>query len=439
MALNEDTIFAPATALGGAIAVIRISGPRAADAVALLSADVTRTPRRMCVVRIGMDGETVDDGMAVFFAGPRSYTGEDMVELHCHGGGQTVQRVLALLSARGFRPAEAGEFTRRAFLNGKMDLAQAEAVMDVINAGAEQSLKAALAQLHGSVSREVGAVESLLLDALSGIDAAIDYPEEAEADAYAALPEQLAAAQARIAALIAGGRQGRVLRDGLRVAILGRPNVGKSSLLNALLGRERAIVTGVAGTTRDVLDEKTSMAGVPVRLIDTAGIREAADEAERIGVDRAREALQLSDVALVVLDGAESLTDGDRALLAETETHCRIVLLNKCDLPRAAKTDVPAGALPVSARTGEGLPALCERIVELAVPNRADAAYITNERHLHALERAAAALDAAAGATELDCVATDVREALHALGAITGTDVDESVIDRIFARFCVGK
>ena len=439
MALNEDTIFAPATALGGAIAVIRISGPRAADAVALLSADVTRTPRRMCVVRIGMDGETVDDAMAVFFAGPRSYTGEDMVELHCHGGGQTVQRVLALLSARGFRPAEAGEFTRRAFLNGKMDLAQAEAVMDVINAGAEQSLKAALAQLHGSVSREVGAVESLLLDALSGIDAAIDYPEEAEADAYAALPEQLAAAQARIAALIAGGRQGRVLRDGLRVAILGRPNVGKSSLLNALLGHERAIVTGVAGTTRDVLDEKTSMAGVPVRLIDTAGIREAADEAERIGVDRAREALQLSDVALVVLDGAEPLTDGDRALLAETETHCRIVLLNKCDLPRAAKTDVPAGALPVSARTGEGLPALCERIVELAVPNRADAAYITNERHLHALERAAAALDAAAGATELDCVATDVREALHALGAITGTDVDESVIDRIFARFCVGK
>ena len=439
MALNEDTIFAPATALGGAIAVIRISGPRAADAGALLSADVTRTPRRMCVVRIGMDGETVDDGMAVFFPGPRSYTGEDMVELHCHGGGQTVQRVLALLSACGFRPAEAGEFTRRAFLNGKLDLAQAEAVMDVINAGAEQSLKAALAQLHGSVSREVGAVESLLLDALSGIDAAIDYPEEAEAEAYAALPEQLAAAQARIAALIAGGRQGRVLRDGLRVAILGRPNVGKSSLLNALLGRERAIVTGVAGTTRDVLDERTSMAGVPVRLIDTAGIREAADEAERIGVDRAREALLLCDVALVVLDGAEPLTDGDRALLAETETHCRIVVLNKCDLPQAAQADVPAGALSVSARTGEGLPALCGRIVELAVPSRADAACITNERHLNALERAAAALDVASAAAELDCVATDVREALHALGAITGTDVDESVIDRIFARFCVGK
>ena len=437
--MSEDTVFAPASAVGGAIAVIRISGPQAAQTVGVLSADITQTPRELRFVRVCAGGETLDDGMAVFFRAPRSYTGEDMVELHCHGGSQTVQRILALLSSCGFRPAEGGEFTRRAFLNGKMDLAQAEAVMDVINAGAEQSLKAALAQLHGGVSREVGAVESLLLDALSGIDAAIDYPEEAEADAYAALPEQLCAAQARVAALIAGGRQGRVLRDGLRVVILGRPNVGKSSLLNALLGQDRAIVTNAAGTTRDVLDERTSIGGVPVRLVDTAGIRETLDEAERIGVDRAREALRLADVVLVVLDGAAPLTAEDRALLAETDGCCRILLQNKCDLPAAPQSGLPDSAMPVSAKTGEGLSALRERILALAAPNRADAVCITNERHLHALERAQAMLGAAAAARELDCIATDLRAALHHLGSITGTDVDDSVIDRIFSRFCVGK
>ena len=189
--MREDTIYAPASAIGGAIAVLRISGPRAGETVRILSADLTKKPREMRFVRILDGAETVDDSMAVFFPAPHSYTGEDMVEIDCHGGGQTVQRILALLSGLGFRPAEGGEFTRRAFLNGKMDLSQAEAVMDVITASAEQSLKAAMQQLHGSISREVASIESLLLDALSGIDAAVDYPEEAEEDAYSALPEQL--------------------------------------------------------------------------------------------------------------------------------------------------------------------------------------------------------------------------------------------------------
>lgn len=437
--MREDTIFAPASAVGGAVTVIRISGPDAARVARLLSADVTKTPRELRFVRVRDGAETVDDGMAVYLPAPRTYTGEPMAEIHCHGGSCTVQRVLALLSGCGFRPAEAGEFTRRAFVNGKMDLSQAEAVMDVVNAAAQQSLRAAVAQLNGSVSRAVGEVESLLLDALSGIDAALDYPDEAEADAYAALPEQLKAAQERIARLLAEGRRGRVLRDGLRVVLLGRPNVGKSSLLNALLGSERAIVTGQAGTTRDVLDERAVFDGVPVRLFDTAGIREAQDEAERIGVSRAREALARADVLLVVLDGAAPLAAEDAALLAETAGRSRILVRNKCDLP-AADMELPEAALPVSARTGAGLDALRTAILALAAPQQdAGDPCVTNERHLRALDCALASIRAAQAAAELDCAATDLRAALRHLGAITGTDVDECVIDRIFSNFCVGK
>ena len=433
----EDTIFAPSTAVGGAIAVLRVSGSRAAEAERLLDRPLAKEPGRMRFARV-MDGsEPVDDVMAVYFAAPHSYTGEDMVEIDCHGGHQTVQKILSLLSELGFRPAEGGEFTKRAFLNGKLDLSQAEAVMDVIMADAEQSRRAALRQLHGSVSRAIHGVEQSLLDALSGIDAAIDYPDEAEEDCLLQLPEQLADARGQIRRLLDEGRRGRVLRDGLRVVILGRPNVGKSSLMNALAGFERAIVTDIAGTTRDVLDERLSFDGVPVRLIDTAGIREAADQAERIGVDRALMEMRRADVLLVLVDGSVPLTAEDTALLLQTEGEVRRILVqNKSDLPQVA---VLEGALPVSAKTGLGLDALRREVLRLAAPRDADADCITNERHLNALERALGALEHAAEAAELDCVATDIRGALHALGEITGTDVDAAVIDRIFARFCVGK
>lgn len=434
---SEDTIYAPSTAIGGAIAVLRVSGPRAKETARIFDRGFASEPGMMRFVQVQDDKEPIDDAMAVYFSAPASYTGEDMVEIDCHGGHQTVQRILGLLSGLGFRPAEGGEFTRRAFLNGKMDLAQAEAVMDIITADAEQSRKAALNQLHGSVSRAIHDVEDILLDALSGIDAAIDYPDEAEEDCIARLPEQLGAGRSKAERLLADGRRGRVLRDGLRVVILGRPNTGKSSLMNALAGFERAIVTDIAGTTRDVLDERLSFDGVPVRLIDTAGIREATDRAEQIGVDRALDEMRRADVQLVLLDGSAPLTAEDKTLIETTENGIpRILVVNKCDLPR--QTDY-AGAISISAKTGQGLEELKREVLRLAAPQDADCNAITNERHLHALEQACAALCSAEQAEELDCKATDIRAALQALGSITGTDVDATVIDRIFERFCVGK
>ena len=430
-----DTVFAPSSAIGGAICVIRVSGDRAlAIAETLLDKPVWETPARMRHTHILFEGEMIDDCMAVFFARPSSYTGEDMLELHCHGGMTTVRCVMRALSAAGGVPAGPGEFTRRAFLNGKMDLSEAEAVMDVINAQAEGSLRSALEQLSGGVSRRVRAVEETLLDARSAIEAAIDYPDEAEEAAGASLKTDLYAAKESLAALIEEGRKGRALRDGLKLVILGRPNVGKSSLLNALLGEDRAIVTAAAGTTRDVLDERISIGGVPVRLVDTAGVREASDEAERIGVDRAKRALETADAVLLVLDGSVPETPEDEALLRETAERPRIVIANKSDLGTCIDN-----ALPVSCKTGDGIDVLLEKIAAIAEPAAQSTSAITNERHLAALEHALEAVVRAAEQREFDCIATELNEALHALGSITGTDVDAEVIDRIFKNFCVGK
>ncbi len=429
--MQTDTIFAPSTAIGGAIAVLRISGPKAYSAVPALLRKAL-LPRMMTYAVIHDGNDMLDVCMAVWFPAPASYTGEDMLELHCHGGLQTIRKVSDALLQLGFRPAEGGEFTKRAFLNGKMDLTQAEAVMDIINAQADSSLRSALHQLSGGLRRRIEVIENLVLDARSALEAAIDYPDEAGEEVYTDLPQKMEDALSRINALLANAQQGRFLREGVRVVIIGKPNVGKSSLFNCLVGEDRAIVTDLAGTTRDLLDEHIAWEGVSVHLMDTAGLRKAADKAEQIGIDRAKDALQYADLLLLLFDGADGLTEEDEKLLSDTEPYKRIVVSNKSDLGT-----VPCD-LAVSCKTGEGIDELKRRILSVVGPE-IHTSSVTNMRHIRALERARAALQSAALQSEPDCIATDLREASHYLGSITGTDVDEMLLDRIFENFCVGK
>lgn len=438
-----ETIFAPATPLGGAIAVLRVSGPGTRAALAaVFSAKTAFIPREMKFGRLVDGAETIDEAMACFFESPASYTGEDMAELYLHGSPALMRRALAILSRLGLRPAQPGEFTRRAFLNGKMSLSRAEAVMDLIGAVSERGAKSALEQLEGSVGRAVGALEEALLDLLAGVDAALDYPDELEEDAFTQLPGLVEAQIQTLDRLIASGEKGRFLREGARVAILGAPNAGKSSLFNALIGRERAIVTPVPGTTRDTLEETLLLEGVPVRLVDTAGLREAADEAERIGVLRARDAAGEADVALLAFDAAAALSGEDEALLLNTRATPRVAALCKGDLPavlnEAALAQYDIETVTVSSLTGEGLTELRRALAARLMPE-GESALITNTRHVDALLRARAALSEIDLRDGADCAAVLLHAALAALSEITGRDVAADVIERIFEKFCLGK
>lgn len=416
--------------------MIRVSGElTGAICGKLLAQKITDRPGRLVHCLVRENGEDLDDCMAVYFAGPRSYTGEDMLEIHCHGGYASVNAVLTALSRTGAVPAEGGEFTKRAYLNGKMDLSRAEAVMDLVNAHAQGSRKAALCQLQGGLQEKVHTAEELLIEALSALDAAMDYPEEMEEEAELEVPGLLKKAEDLLSGWVREGRKAKVLRNGMRITLCGKPNVGKSSLLNCLLGEERAIVTSLPGTTRDILDEETSFNGVPVRLVDTAGIREASDLSEKIGVDRAKKALESADLVYLLLDGSMPLEKEDRELLALTEPLKRIVIRTKADLPACGES---FGDLSLSTLTGEGIEALKEKTLALAGPGDTDGS-ITNERHVFLLEQALSSVKEASLTEEPDCRATDIRDALHVLGSISGQNADDAVIDRIFSRFCVGK
>lgn len=441
-----------ATAAGeGGIAIVRANGDGAAELFErVFKPNRQRPPYESHRLMYGhvVDGDTaIDEAMGVLMRAPNTYTREDVFELHTHGGGAAAALTLKLLFRLGACPAEPGEFTRRAFMNGRIDLSQAEAVMGVISAQSAAGLLAAQRQLDGGQSRFIREAQEALTALLAGLEAHIDYPDEIdEAEALAGL-EQGLDRLIRSLSDAADERGARILREGLHAALCGRPNAGKSTLFNALLGEERAIVTAVPGTTRDVLEGSFTLDGVNVFLSDTAGLRETGDAVERIGVERAKKALRHADVALVVLDASEKLHEEDIALLGMALDCPAATLLNKRDAGQAfSAADVERlGAkqpvLTLSAQTGEGVEQVRDYLRGfIQLPK--DAA-LTQERHLllarDALERLAHARESLENGEPLDLCAIDLHDALYLLGRITGDSVDERLLDDIFSRFCVGK
>jgi len=450
--IDGDTICALATPPGsGGLGVIRVSGPAA---FAIVDRATWRPNHTPCAGWAGYTlhradivhptGEVIDDVLLAVFHAPRSYTGEDVVEISAHGGPIPLRQILARLMQCGARPARPGEFTQRAFLNGRMDLAQAEAVGDIIAAQTEQAHRLARRQSEGRLSLAVAQIREIVLGVLARIEASIDFPEDVgELDADACQSD-LSLAERQVGALLATADQGILYREGLKVVLAGRPNVGKSSLLNALLRADRAIVTPVPGTTRDVIEETLNLRGIPLRAVDTAGLRETEDEVERIGVARTRESLADADIALLVLDATAGETEEDAALRATLAGRPHILVWNKWDLKPGSAP--PAEGVVVSAATGWNLVALEDALADLALGGRAadtEDTFVTHARHKRALQSALARLADArntlAAALPADFVSIDVRSALDALGEITGETATEDVISEIFSRFCIGK
>lgn len=476
--MQNDTIAAIATPPGhGGIGIIRVSGP---DAFALVlplfrqAAGQNGFPpsHQLTYGRIIApgSGEILDEALVAFMRAPHTYTREDVVEIQGHGGPLVLSRILRQVLAQGARMANPGEFTLRAFLNGRLDLAQAEAVMDLISAQTEVGQRLAMQQLRGRISEQVQQARSTLLGAIARIEASIDFPEE---DVPTPQPQELLPfieeAQRRIDELLAGAEQGRLYRQGLRTAIIGRPNVGKSSLLNALLRAERAIVTPIAGTTRDTVEEVANVRGIPLHLIDTAGITPGDDPVEQLGVERSRAAAESADVVLLVFDGSELLTSQDRQVSRELwamgfgspresdmprETSNRpvIVVVNKADCQQRIELDELEYLWPgtprvaTSTRTGAGLTELEEQIAGLVLAGKmvqGEGALVTSARHQEALRRAAEHLRASyaplLSRLPLDFVSIDLRAAYDALGEVTGETAHEDLLDQIFREFCIGK
>lgn len=453
----NDTVFALSTPVGGAIAIMRISG-RGTRAVLARLFDGRVEHRRASFGRIvDENGETVETATVAFFEAPHSYTGEDMAEISIHGSAAGARKLSQLLTNTGLvRAAAPGEFTKRAYLNGKMDLAQAEAVMDLISASAERSRRAAAMQLEGRLSALVRGLYEEVKSALAQLAAYLDDDSAEPEYESSGIAERIKSVVEENRKLISGGMRARVLREGARIAIVGSPNVGKSSLLNALILRERAIVTPIPGTTRDTLEEPASIEGVPVVFIDTAGIRETLDEVESIGISRAKREAGAADVILLAVDGSRPVNDEERALIREilsAHPQNTVAVLTKADLVRVNETEAGklasglsgencVDAVSVSALTGEGLDALKRLIAERIVPAENEAA-VTNARHIAALEEAGRSMEAALCRLEEglpDAAFEDLRAAMKAFASITGAeDMNEDLVNEVFSRFCIGK
>ena len=457
---EETTIAAIATAPGeGGIGIIRLSGVSALEiADKIFHTGKIKTfkeavPRMMYFGHV-MDGEKrIDEGLAVYMKAPHSYTGEDVVEIQIHGSAEALRETLALALRNGAVPAMRGEFTKRAFLNGRLDLAQAEAVMDIISAKGEAALTQAESHLSGALSGFVHEVMEELKDLITKLEVTIDYPEEDLEDlTMEETGDALEKIDKSLSALLKRSEEGRVIRDGLRTAIIGRPNAGKSSLLNALLQEERAIVTDVPGTTRDTIEEAVHISGVSLLLMDTAGLRETDNKVEQIGIERARASMEKADLILAVIDGSSPLDEEDKEILHSLVGKKAIVILNKYDLtPEVKAEDIweIAGYVPVvslSARYGSGMDELREELWKITEKQDTDAGrilFLTNLRHVElvrkALDNILRARASVREGLQADFIVIDLTEAWKTMGEITGDTMDDELIHSIFSRFCVGK
>ena len=455
-----DTICGIATAQGeGGIAIIRVSGSKSLDIVGKIfqgknKFDIntmkTYTMKYGNIIDIS-SGEVIDEVIISYMKGPRSFTAEDVVEINCHGGVVSTNRVLEEVIKSGARIAEPGEFTKRAFLNGRIDLSQAEAVMDIITAKTDLAMKSAVMQSEGLLSKEINRLRKYLLDVLALIEYDVDFTEDDEEPDETVpirVSESLEIAILEMKKLINGANEGKIIREGLKVTIIGKPNVGKSSLMNALLQEKRAIVTDIPGTTRDVIEEYINLGGIPVKITDTAGIRKTEDVVERIGVERSKEKLEEADLVILMLDTSRPLEEEDRDIIESIKNKKVIVLLNKVDLERKIDLDELKhldNFIEISAMTGFGLEDLKNKIKDLFFNGEVDneSLIITNSRHKQALYRALENCENAQNRLKmnefLDLISIYVTSGLRALGEITGSELEEDLVNKIFSEFCVGK
>lgn len=455
-----DTIAAISTPPGeGAISIVRMSGEEAVSIAQKVFSGKDLTQAKSHTINYGhivdpKNHEEIDEVMVSLLLAPKTFTREDVVEINCHGGIVATNRILQLLLVNGARLAEPGEFTKRAFLHGRIDLTQAESVMDLIRAKTDRSMKIALNQLDGNLSHLIDSLRKDILDVLAQVEVNIDYPEydDVEEMTTKLLKEKAIEIKQRIEQLLKTASQGKIMREGLATALVGRPNVGKSSLLNHLLHEDKAIVTDVAGTTRDVIEEYVNVSGVPLKLIDTAGIRETDDKVEKIGVERSKKAIEQSDLVLLVLNAAESLTKEDLELIRLTNDKKRIIILNKTDLEEKldrkelAKISENAPVYATSILKNEGVEDLEEAISKLffnGIENSQSTVMVTNARHIALLKKAQNSLDSVlegiSSGMPVDLVQIDMTEAWNLLGEITGESYEDELLDQLFSQFCLGK
>ncbi|GAW70143.1 tRNA modification GTPase MnmE [Streptococcus mutans] len=455
MITNEfDTITAIATPLGeGAIGIVRISGSKALAIIKKIFKGKNLDDVPSHTINYGHiveNGAIIDEVMVSVMRAPKTFTREDVIEINTHGGVAVTNEILQLVLRSGARMADPGEFTKRAFLNGRVDLAQAEAVMDLIRSKTDKAMAVAVQQLDGSLSNLINNTRQEILNTLAQVEVNIDYPEydDVEEMTTALMREKTQEFENLLTNLLKTARRGKILREGLSTAIIGRPNVGKSSLLNNLLREEKAIVTDIEGTTRDVIEEYVNIKGVPLKLIDTAGIRETDDLVEKIGVERSKKALEEADLVLLVLNSAEKLTDQDRTLLEISQNSNRLILLNKTDLPEQIETDqLPEDCIKISVIKNQNIDVIEERINKLFFDNAAivekDATYLSNARHISLIEKALKSLQAVNDGLELgmpvDLLQVDMTRTWEILGEITGDAAPDELITQLFSQFCLGK